>query len=390
MRILHINKRYPPHVGGIEKHLQDLARAQSRRPGVEVEVVCVAEGTDPGYERDGRVAVKRVAQQALVAANPLAAGIQQALRHSRHDVWHFHYPFPTGELSLLLSLRHGGFRALSQRPRPVVVCSYHSDFVGEAGLKRTLATPYAALTRAFLQAVDAVLVASPQLAERSRFVPAVAGKVRVVPYGIDTQHLRPTPAILGAAADLRRRYGSPLVLFVGRLVPYKGVDVLLRALPAVPEAHAVLVGEGPLRAELEGLASALGLSHRVSFAGALSDEALAAHYHAADLFALPSVTPNEAFGLVQLEAHACGLAVVSTNLPTGVPFANKHGESGLVVEPGDVAGLGDALARLLRDPELRARLGRQARERQKKEFSLEVMADRVLGTYRELLDPGIS
>ena len=194
MRILHMNKRYPPHVGGIEKHLQDLARAQSRRPGLEVEVLCVAEGTQPGYERDGRVAVKRVAQQAVVASNPLAAGIPEALRHSQHDVWHFHYPFPTGELALLLSLRRQGFRVPSRRPRPVVVCSYHSDFVGHAGLKRTLAAPYGALTRAFLKAVDAVLVASPQMAERSRFVSAVADKVRVVPYGIDTEHLRQTPA----------------------------------------------------------------------------------------------------------------------------------------------------------------------------------------------------
>ena len=147
----------------------------------------------------------------------------------------------------------------------------------------------------------------------------------------------------------------------------------------------VLVGEGPLRAELEDLTRSRGLGGRVSFAGALSDEALAAHYYAADVLVLPSVMSNEAFGLVQLEAHACGLPVVSTNLPTGVPFANKHGESGLVVEPGDVAGLGDALARLVRDPELRVRLGRQAQQRQEKEFSLEVMVDRVLETYRELL-----
>ncbi len=121
------------------------------------------------------------------------------------------------------------------------------------------------------------------------------------------------------------------------------------------------------------------------FVGTVSDDELVAWYHAADVFVLPSVTPNEAFGLVQLEAHACGLPVVSTNLPSGVPFANAHGVSGLVVEPGDAKGLAAALRRLLTDPELRARLGRQARERVYAEFSLEIMTRRILDVYAELL-----
>jgi glycosyltransferase involved in cell wall biosynthesis len=409
MRILHINKRYPPHVGGIEKHLQDLARAESRRPGVEVDVVCVAEGTPPGlwagvreeggrrdpgaadvYERDGRVAVRRVPQTALVASNPVSWGIARALLESRHDVWHFHYPFPTGELSLLLARRFRGAGAGGAAGRPpgfpAVVMSYHSDFVGEAGLKRFLSVPYARLTRAALEAADVVLAASPQLAARSRFLPAVSSKVRLVPYGIDTTALAPTAACLAGAAELRTRFGGPLALFVGRLVPYKGADVLLRALPAVPELRLVMVGDGPLRGELEALAAALGIAHRVAFVGALADEALAAHYRAADVFVLPSVTPNEAFGLVQLEAHACGLPVVSTNLPTGVPYVNRHEETGLVVEPGDISGLAAALNRLVCEADLRRRLGLCAQRRQRTDFSLEVMVDRVLDVYRGLLE----
>jgi glycosyltransferase involved in cell wall biosynthesis len=305
-------------------------------------------------------------------------------------VWHFHYPFPTGELSLLLArkLRAEGAGGDAGRAGaiPAVVMSYHSDFVGEAGLKRLLSAPYSWLTRAALGAADAVLAASPQLAGRSRFLPAFSRKVRLVPYGIDTSALAPTQVCLAEAAALRARYGGPLALFVGRLVPYKGADVLLRALSVVPDLRLIIVGEGPLRSALEALAGSLGIADRVVFAGALADRVLAAHYRAADMFVLPSVTSNEAFGLVQLEAHACGLPVISTNLPTGVPYVNRHGETGLVVEPGDVPGLAAALNRLAHDAELRERLGRRAEHRQETEFSREVMVDRVLDVYLELLE----
>lgn len=160
-------------------------------------------------------------------------------------------------------------------------------------------------------------------------------KVRVVPYGIDPAPFSATAETQESAAQARMAFGAPLTLFVGRLVPYKGVDVLLKALPHVP-GSLVIVGDGPLRGDLETLAAQLGLGGRVHFVGSVSRSDLVALLHAADVLALPSVTPNEAFGLVQLEAHACGVPVVSTSLPTGVPFANLHGVTGLVVTPGDV------------------------------------------------------
>ena len=102
----------------------------------------------------------------------------------------------------------------------------------------------------------------------------------------------------------------------------------------------------------------------------LDDEALTAHFLAADVFCLPSVARSEAFGIVQLEAHICGTPVVSTNLPTGVPLVNQHGETGLVVPPGDPSALAEALARLLTDDALRARLGARSRERVLESFTV--------------------
>lgn len=376
MRILHINKRYPPHVGGIESHLQDLARAQAAVPGVEVEVVVIAEG-DAGREVDTGVVVDRLPQLGIVASNPLSTALLDVLKASSHDLWHVHYPFPTGESAVLLA-------AARRRSLPKLVCTYHSDFVAQSVTKSVLSVPYSILTRRFLERADGVIVSSPNLAKNSSYLRHVAPKIRVIPFGIDPAPLQADEVVKKKAIRLRERHGTPLTLFVGRLVPYKGVDVLLDAFRHVP-GTLLVVGEGPLRGRLEERAAVMGIGERVVFAGALTFSDLLAYYHAADVFALPSITPNEAFGLVQLEAHACGVPVVSTDLPTGVPFANSHGVTGLVVPPGDVVSLAAALGLLLEDEELRARLGAQARARQAAEFSLEVMTDRVLGFYRELL-----
>jgi rhamnosyl/mannosyltransferase len=172
------------------------------------------------------------------------------------------------------------------------------------------------------------------------------------------------------------------VLFVGRLVYYKGVDVLVQAMAGV-DADLVLVGRGPLEAKLREFAYASGIVPRVIFLAPQGDDELSAWYHAADVFCLPSVARSEAFGLVQIEAHAAGTPVVSTDLPTGVPYANPDGVTGFTVPPGDALALAAALNRVLGDDELRARLGGQAQERALREFTVPRMVARTLDVYAE-------
>ena len=116
------------------------------------------------------------------------------------------------------------------------------------------------------------------------------------------------------------------------------------------------------------------------------DDELCAWYRAADVFCLPSVARSEAFGLVQIEAHAAGTPVVSTGLPTGVPYANLDGVTGLIVPPGDALALRQALVRLLSDDELRARLGRQAQARALREFTIPRMVAGTLEVYAEAME----
>ncbi|MBN1628323.1 MAG: glycosyltransferase, partial [Thermoleophilia bacterium] len=188
------------------------------------------------------------------------------------------------------------------------------------------------------------------------------------------------------AAELRAAHsGRKIVLFVGRLVYYKGVDVLVRAMADV-DADLVLIGGGPLEDELHELAAQSGIASRVTFIPPQDDDELCAWYHAADVFCLPSVARSEAFGLVQIEAHAAGTPVVSTDLPTGVPYANLDGVTGLIVPPRDDSALAAALSRLLSDDDLRARLGAQAQARALVEFTIPRMVSGTVDVYMEAIE----
>jgi rhamnosyl/mannosyltransferase len=134
------------------------------------------------------------------------------------------------------------------------------------------------------------------------------------------------------------------------------------------------------------MAVASGIERRITWLEPQADDELAAWYHAADVFALPSVARSEAFGLVQIEAHAAGTPVVSTNLTTGVPYANLDGVTGLTVPVGDSRALADALNRLLGDDVLRTRLGEAARQRALTEFTIPRMVEQTLEVYAEAID----
>ena len=122
------------------------------------------------------------------------------------------------------------------------------------------------------------------------------------------------------------------------------------------------------------------------FLGEIQNEQITPYYHASDVFALPSIARSEAFGIVQLEAMACGVPVVNTNLPSGVPFVSLDGVTGLTVPPADPGALAAALNLLLDQPERRAQYGEAAKRRVGLEFTVEVMTRRVLDLYREVLD----
>ena len=384
LRVTMVNKYYsPPHLGGVETVVRTLSEGLVEHADAHVRALVSNEGR--GRERVeetiGGVQVVRLPRQLAVSSAPVAVGMPGALRAEMRrvgprgpqppDVVNLHSPYPWGELSFLQA-----------SPDVPGVVLYHSDIVRQ---KRLLVV-YRPFLERFLDRVDLIVTSSPNMVRSSSFLAPRAEKCRVVPFGLPAGRFLATPGVLRRAAELRASHaGHMIVLFVGRLVYYKGVDVLVRAMAGV-DADLVLIGRGPLEGELRETALAAGIAARITFLQPESDDELSAWYRAADVLCLPSVARSEAFGLVQIEAHAAGTPVVSTDLSTGVPYANRHGVTGLTVPPGDAAALAAGLNRLLADDELRARLGRQARERALIEFTVPRMVARTLDVYGEAIE----
>ncbi len=375
LRVTMVNKYYwPPHLGGVETVVRYLSEGLVEHAGASVHAIVCNEGTERVEDKIAGVRVTRLPRRFALSSAPIAPSMVRELRaecrgDSPPDILNLHAPYPWGELCWLQA-----------KPGVPTVLSYHSDIVRQ---KRMLAA-YKPFLERVLDGVDLITTSSPNLRDNSEFLSARADKVRVVDYGLHVEDIaRPAASVLRKAADIRAEHqGRSIVLFVGRLVYYKGADVLVRAMAGV-DADLIMIGRGPLESELRELAVAHGIADRVTFIAPVDDPDLHAYYHAADVFCLPSVANSEAFGLVQIEAHAAGTPAISTNLPTSVPYANLDGVTGLTVGVGDVPELTRALGRLIRDGELRQRLGQQARERALTQFTIPRFVESMSAVYDE-------
>jgi rhamnosyl/mannosyltransferase len=216
--------------------------------------------------------------------------------------------------------------------------------------------------------------------EHSSLLKAHASKCEILPYGVDLNYWRTLGAgELVSVIEARQRYPRHIAA-VGRLVSYKGFDILVRAMRDV-DAHVTIAGIGPLLAELQHLAVELNVADRVSFTGRIERSEIRKLLHSSNVLALPSVSPAETFGLVQIEAMAAGLPIVNTRLPTTVPEVARHDQEGITVPPNDPQALAEAFNRLFVQPGLAQRLGTGARMRANAEFSETIFGTRMNAVY---------
>ncbi len=365
LKVLHVGKFYPPYPGGIESHLQTLCEELSK--SIEVEVLVASDRWRSERSTQSGVEVVRLATALMLHGTPIVPLMAREMRRARPDVVHLHFPNPMAALACLMSRLDG----------PIVV-TWHSDVVRQ----RRAAAAFAPLLSLLLRRCSAIIVGSTAYIETSAVLSSRRELCRVIPFGIRADAFEHPDA--ARVAELRRRYGERIVLGVGRLIYYKGFENLVRAMAGV-RATALIAGDGPLGGTLADEAGRLGVADRVVLLGRVNDADLKACYHACDVFALPSVERSEAFGIVQLEAMACGKPVVNTRLDSAVPHVSLDGLTGLTVPPGDPAALAAALNALLDDPARRAAMGAAARQRVREEFSAELMARRTLEVYREVV-----
>lgn len=362
-RVLQVGKFYAPCPGGIERVVQDLAEGLKDEFDTRV-LVCSHRGSSARDVVNG-IPVFRAETPMVALSMPLSMEFVTLLGElsSDCDLIHFHHPFPLVQLAALFH------RWRKQK----IVLTYHSDIVSQ----RALAPLYGPLLRGFLRRCDRIHVASERLRMHSPYLQRLGDRCRAVPFGARLEELREKPEPFDLPA---RDY----VLFVGRLVPYKGAEYLIRAMKDVA-MPLLIVGDGPLKESLQGLARELGIGSRVHFVGGLSRARLRYVYEQCRLFVLPSVLESEAFGIVQLEALAFGKPVVNTDLPTGVPEVSRHGETGLTVPPRNSVALAEAIHKIVGDPALYERYA-QAALRRAEELSMERFLSGMRNVYHEALN----
>ena len=367
LTVLHLGKFYPPVPGGMERVVESLC--QATRGQLDSRVLAVHTGRGTIEEVVGGVPVTRVGVWGAAGSVPVAPALAAHLRHAKADVLVVHEPNPWALLSYLVA-----------RPRVPLAMWFHSEVVRPRLQYQAF---YAPMAWPVYRRARRIAVSSPTLGTRAVALRSHQSRVSVIPFGIDADAWARGEDVRRRVEVIRAAARGPIVFFAGRHVPYKGVDVLIRAVRTLP-VTLTIAGDGPMRAAWEHLSRAERGCARVQFIGEVDDEELKAQMHACDVFALPSVTRAEAFGFVQLEAMACGKPVVSTSVDSGVSWVNRHGESGLVVPPGDAAALRAALERVTTDAVLRDRLGAAGASRVRSEFTVAMMADRFVSFCREV------
>jgi glycosyltransferase involved in cell wall biosynthesis len=376
MRILHTNKAYTEWVGGIETIVTNLSEGMAGKDGISVDaLVCSHVNSWKTVRRRlNGVSVTYVPRWGTLASLPISPAFFPSLARARADILHVHEPFPLVDLAMLLYPR-----IPSHFSR--IVVSWYSDII-----RQRWALPfYRPIIHRFLRTVDRILVSVPSLIDNSEFLIPYRERCEVIPLGVnlDWVHHRETRA--GKVAEIRAKYGTPLVLFVGRLVYYKGVEYLIEAMSKLPEARLVMIGSGPLKAQVEEGIARFHLHGRVTLIPYAPPEDLYTFYEACDMLVLPSTERSETYGLVQVEAMACGKPVVSTNIGTGVNFVNQHGKTGFTVQPRNVQALVGAMGELIANTDLALRFGEYAKQRALHEFSAETMVERTMRVYDDLL-----
>jgi rhamnosyl/mannosyltransferase len=329
-------------------------------------------------ETFGGTTVHYLRQAGTFLLAPVLPGLPRVLhglrRSRRYPVILLHYPNPTATLALFLSL-------LARPKREKIVVWNHADILLDERWKRALYALFRPVEEFVFRRTDAFVAATPHHVSSSDTFRRFSDRTAIVPYGIPERWFEVGEGEELAASQARARLGGPFLLFVGRLVPYKGLATLVRAADRI-RCRIAIVGTGPLEGELRKEIDARGLSGKVFLLGGVDD--LRPYYLGCEFLVLPSVSGLEGFGIVQIEAMALGKPVVSSDLPSGVTCVNVHGETGLVFPVGDDAGLAEACDRLLSDPELKKRLGERARDRTFRMFSYSAMAGAAVPFFARL------
>lgn len=370
VKILHISKYYYPYAGGIEDVCYNIVRILDEKQCYQQRVFCFNDTNQTTSESYHNIPVIRVARERVVASQPISSRYKKELKKELDtfapDIVHFHAPNPLAAYHLL--------RVLPDNVRLIV--HWHSDIVDQSMIYRLIKP----IETQMLRRADIILATSPNYIDCSPPLLRFRNKVAVIANMIDPSKFEITSERAVQIEQIKAQYNQkPIVLFVGRHVPYKGLRYLIEASSMIDSDCVVVIGgRGPLTEQLK----VDNKSAKVHFVGRIEDDLLAAYYHAADVFVFPSITKNEAFGVALAEAMYCQTSAVTFTIKgSGVNWVNLKNETGLEVENSNSLELAQAIDMLLINNHHRKEMSQNAKRRIEELFMVDVVKEQIYKLY---------
>lgn len=357
-------------MGGIEDVCYNIVHYLSTKKDVTQQVICFNSENKTCYDKVEGVDIVRVGSFLKIASQSVSMSYKKELRKVietfQPDIIHLHVPNPFVTYYLLMLL-----------PLSVsLIVHWHSDIIG----KKMLYFLIKPLEKKMLQRANRIVVTSPNYVNHSIPLQSFKNKTIIMPNFISPLDFAYTEKVKNDVAHLRTQYDNkPILLFVGRHVPYKGLQYLLNAVDKIQSTCEIIIGgEGPLTQILKKRCNA----PNVHFIGRIEEEQLVTYYYASDIFVFPSITKNEAFGVVLAEAMYCYTpAITFTIKGSGVNWVNVNEKTGFEVENSNSIALANAIDILLKNDNLRKKMAKSARERVEQFFLIDKISDIINQIY---------
>ncbi|MEM4589043.1 MAG: glycosyltransferase family 4 protein [Thermoplasmata archaeon] len=367
MKILIVTPYFPPRRGGVENYTYNISKRLAEK-GHEVTVLSTgntAEETCDDFE------VIRIKNKVSISNTPLnmslAFKLSKILKKEDFDVVNAHMPVPFYADMTAITSKWNNIR---------FVLTYHNDVIKDGFLKILSAFYNKSLLQLTLRLSDKIITPSPYVYNESHIIKKFSDKTVLIPPGVDPNFYKP------GRSHIKKKYNLPqnskVILFIGTMNrghAHKGVDILLRAFSKIKsnEVRLVLAGGGNRIPEYKRLARSLGIANKTIFTGFIDEKSLISLYRGSYMLVLPTLTAAEGFGMVLIEANACGKPVIGSKVG-GIKYVIKDGKTGLLVPPGDPEALTKAIEKLLEDEELAKKMGSNGRKMVKENYTWDRVA----------------
>jgi len=373
MKIVQAHGTFFPVTGGVANYIYNLCKELVKR-GHDVTVLTSTFGTNKkvGVEELEGIKIRRLNHAFRLGGTPIIPSLPLELNRISADIIHTHLPSPyISDLACFFSKRRG---------IPCVL-TYHNDIVSNGMLSNVGKFYNATALKSLLSNVDRIIIHQPRCLNYSPYLPKFKYKIEVIPCGVEVDKFRP----LGIE---KRENSISFLSILNKYHKYKGLDYLLKALTLVKkeikDVKLMVGGEGELIEYYKGMVKSLDLESNVEFRGFVPQEELVEYYNRSRVFVLPSISSRqEGFGIVLLEALACGTPVITTDI-VGVAKDVEANNAGIIVQPNDIEALAEALVTVLRDENLSAEMGRNGRKVIEEKYTWEKVIDAVITLYEEL------